>query len=163
MRIFHIHADQFTELQALPDAQPAEGYFWVGIGREDFEQHIDLLQAALQRWAGGQLVDLHISDLLNDQLPSHFDYTSLYDLLVFRRLAPGGGVSRQHARITIGEQGATLEDLGSKNGTMLHGQAIDRCTPLEDGAVIVLGATALKFRVFRAAGSTETLAGRKTD
>ena len=97
MRIFHIHADQFTELQALPDAQPADGYFWVGIGREDFEQHIDLLQAALQRWAGGQLVDLHISDLLNDQLPSHFDYTSLYDLLVFRRLAPGQGAPAEHA------------------------------------------------------------------
>lgn len=73
------------------------------------------------------------------------------------------GVSRQHARITIGEQGATLEDLGSKNGTMLNGHAIDARTPLADGAVIVLGATALKFCVFRAVGSTETLAGRTTD
>jgi hypothetical protein len=36
---------------------------------------------------GGQLVDLHVSDLLNHQLPSHFDYTSWYDMLVFRRLA----------------------------------------------------------------------------
>jgi magnesium transporter len=34
------------------------------------------VQAALQRWTGGQLVDLHVSDLLNNQLPSHFDYTS---------------------------------------------------------------------------------------
>jgi magnesium transporter len=32
-------------------------------------------------------VDLHVSDLLNAQLPSHFDYTSQYDLMVFRRLA----------------------------------------------------------------------------
>ena len=73
------------------------------------------------------------------------------------------GVSRQHARITIGEQGATLEDLGSKNGTILNGHAIDTRTPLADGAVIVLGATALKFRVFKAVGSTETLAWRKKD
>src|ERR1700730_5020088 len=73
------------------------------------------------------------------------------------------GVSRQHARITIGDQGATLEDMGSKNGTMLNGQAIDVPTPLADGAVIVLGATALKFRVFKAVGSTETLAWRKKD
>lgn len=73
------------------------------------------------------------------------------------------GVSRQHARITIGDQGATLEDLGSKNGTMLNGQAIDARMPLADGAVIVLGATALKFRVFKAVGSTETLAWRKKD
>ena len=97
MRIFHIHADQFTELKTLPEAAPSEGYFWVGAGREDFEAHLDTLQAALQRWAGGQLVDLHISDLLNDQLPSHFDYTSLYDLLVFRRLAPGNEATARSA------------------------------------------------------------------
>jgi DNA-binding winged helix-turn-helix (wHTH) protein len=66
------------------------------------------------------------------------------------------GVSRHHARITIGETGATLEDLGSKNGTILNGRAIDSPTVLADGALIVLGATALKFRVFNAAGSTET-------
>jgi DNA-binding winged helix-turn-helix (wHTH) protein len=72
------------------------------------------------------------------------------------------GVSRRHARITIDARGATLEDLGSKNRTMLNGCAIDGPTLLADGAVIVLGATALKFRVFKTADSTETetLAGR---
>ncbi len=30
-------------------------------------------------------------------------------------------VSRRHARISIGEEGATIEDLGSKNGTWIHG------------------------------------------
>ncbi|MES2993146.1 MAG: magnesium transporter CorA family protein [Pseudomonadota bacterium] len=87
MRIFHIHGDQFTELQALPEAAPPGGYLWIGIARADFEQNVGTLQGALQRWTGGQLVDLHVSDLLNRQLPSHFDYTSWYDLLVFRRLA----------------------------------------------------------------------------
>ena len=48
---------------------------------------------ALQRWTGGQLVDLHVADLLNNQLPSHYDYTSWYDLLVFRRLAAGAGTA----------------------------------------------------------------------
>jgi DNA-binding winged helix-turn-helix (wHTH) protein len=66
------------------------------------------------------------------------------------------GVSRDHARITIGEQGATLEDLGSKNGTMLNGRTIEGATVLTDGALIVLGATALRFRVFETSGSTET-------
>jgi DNA-binding winged helix-turn-helix (wHTH) protein len=73
------------------------------------------------------------------------------------------GVSRHHARITVGEPHAVLEDLGSKNGTMLNGHAIEGPTPLADGAVIVLGATALKFRVFKTAGSTETLAGRNRE
>ena len=87
MRIFHIQGDQFTELQTLPDAAPATGYLWVGIARDEFQTSSATLQSVLQRWTGGQLVDLHVSDLLNPQLPSHFDYTSWYDLLVFRRLA----------------------------------------------------------------------------
>ncbi len=89
MRIFHIAGDQFTELDSLPDKLPATGYLWVGSARAEFAEKIAAVQAALQRWTGGQLVDLHISDLLNDQLPSHFDDTSWYDLLVFRRLAAG--------------------------------------------------------------------------
>ncbi|MDB5818121.1 MAG: magnesium transporter CorA, partial [Rhizobacter sp.] len=57
--------------------------------RTEFEPRVAELQSCLQRWTGGQLVDLHVTDLLNPQLPSHFDYTSWYDLMVFRRLAPG--------------------------------------------------------------------------
>jgi magnesium transporter len=87
MRLFHIQGDQFTELPSLPEAAPGAGYLWVGIARGDFERNVPALQAALQRWTGGPLVDLHVSDLLNEQLTSHFDYTSWYDLLVFRRLA----------------------------------------------------------------------------
>ncbi|MBC8055782.1 MAG: magnesium transporter CorA family protein [Rhizobiales bacterium] len=87
MRIFHIHGDQFTELQDLPDAPPASGYLWVGVARAEFEQKLGEFQNALSRWTGAPLVDLHATDLLNPQLPSHFDYTSWYDLLVFHRLA----------------------------------------------------------------------------
>ena len=89
MRIFHIQGDQFTELNVLPEAAPGAGYYWVGTTRDEFEANIQSLQSALQRWTGGQLVDLHLADLLNKQLPSHFDYTSWYDLLVFRRLTAG--------------------------------------------------------------------------
>jgi DNA-binding winged helix-turn-helix (wHTH) protein len=67
------------------------------------------------------------------------------------------GVSRQHARITIGSDGAKLEDLASKNGTVLDGSRIEGPTALKDGSMIVVGATALKFRVFAALSSTETV------
>ncbi len=87
MRIFHVTAEQFIELPDLPETLPAGGFLWLGSGRREFELRSPELQAALLRWTGGQLVDLHISDLLNNQLPSHFDDTSWYDLLVFRRLA----------------------------------------------------------------------------
>lgn len=91
MRIFHLSGDQFTELTELPAQLPATGFFWLGSARPEFELNSADLQAALQRWTGSQLVDLHVSDLLNKQLPSNFDYTSWYDLLVFRRLAAGPG------------------------------------------------------------------------
>ncbi|MFY7942309.1 MAG: magnesium transporter CorA family protein [Burkholderiaceae bacterium] len=91
MRIFHIDGDQFSELLELPNALPSTGYLWVGSARREFEVGTPTIQAALQRWTGGQLVDLHVSDLLNNQLPSHFDYTSWYDVMVFRRLAAGAG------------------------------------------------------------------------
>jgi DNA-binding winged helix-turn-helix (wHTH) protein len=68
-----------------------------------------------------------------------------------------GGVSRHHARITIDLAGATLEDLGSKNGTMLNGEPIEAPTPLDDGAQIVLGATALRFRALESLASTATV------
>lgn len=90
MRVFHIQPDQFTELEELPGHLPATGYLWIGCARREFEVNAPLLQASLQRWTGGQIVDLHISDLLNNQLPSHFDYTSWYDVMVFRRLVAAG-------------------------------------------------------------------------
>ena len=92
MRVFHIH-ESFTELPEPPATLPATGYLWIASGRREFEVEQAQVQAALQQLTGGQLVDLHISDLLNNQLPSHFDYTSWYDLMVFRRLAPGNGTA----------------------------------------------------------------------
>jgi len=94
MRIFHITGDQYSELETFPDALPPTGYLWVASARREFEVQIAEVQTALQRWTGGPLFDLHVSDLLNNQLPSNFDYTSLYDLLVFRRLAAGAGTER---------------------------------------------------------------------
>jgi DNA-binding winged helix-turn-helix (wHTH) protein len=67
------------------------------------------------------------------------------------------GVSRHHARIVVDQRGATLEDLDSKNGTMLDGRQVDKPTLLLDGALIVLGATALRFRIITTNTSTETI------
>lgn len=89
MRVFHVQPGAVTETDQLPAALPARGYLWVACGRREFELEQARVQAALQAWCGVALVDLHISDLLNNQLPSHFDYTSQYDVLVFRRLAAG--------------------------------------------------------------------------
>lgn len=93
MRFFLIH-DSFTELPDWPASLPPQGFLWVTCSRRVFEVQLERAQQHLQRLAGGGLVDLHVSDLLNPQLPSQYDYTSWYDLLVFRRLAAGQGTER---------------------------------------------------------------------
>jgi Mg2+ and Co2+ transporter CorA len=104
MRTFHIQGDQFAELAQLPASMPAGGYLWLSSARREFETGMVEVQEALQRWTGGTIVDLHLSDMLNAQLPSNFDYTSWYDLLVFRRLKPGAGTEGMF----IDEQKGTL-------------------------------------------------------
>jgi magnesium transporter len=90
MRVFNIIGNQgIDETDALPTALPAQGFVWIAFARREFEVLQAQIQTTLQSLCGTQLVDLHVADLLNNQLPSHYDYTSLYDLLVFRRLATG--------------------------------------------------------------------------
>src|SRR2546423_1656114 len=55
-------------------------------------------------------------------------------------------VSRRHARVVVSAGGATLEDLGSKNGTWLDGTRVTAPVTLRDGAVVKVGAVALVFK-----------------
>lgn len=88
MRIFSVAGNTIAETDALAGLQlPQHGYLWIACARPEFELMQAKIQATLQSLCGIQLVDLHISDLLNQQLRSHYDYTSQYDVLVFRRLA----------------------------------------------------------------------------
>jgi len=91
MRVFHISPEknQIAEANALPTGIPAQGFVWIACARREFEVLQAQIQATLQTLCGTPLVDLHVLDLLNNQLPSHYDYTSQYDILVFRRLAAG--------------------------------------------------------------------------
>jgi magnesium transporter len=91
MRVFSISPVGMTETAELPSQLPEQGHVWIACTRQEFEGRLAQIQATLQSLCGLQLVDLHVSDLLNQQLPSHFDYTSQYDMLVFRRLAAGHG------------------------------------------------------------------------
>jgi magnesium transporter len=115
MRVFHVVGDRFSELDGLPDALPPGGFVWVGCTRREFELSSAALQERLAQWEGGALVDLHVSDLLNNQLPSHYDYTSWYDVLVFRRLAAGAGseklfVDDEHGTMASARQALTAID-----------------------------------------------------
>jgi len=93
MRVFSISPGSVVESAALPDRLPEQGHVWIACTRQEFGEQLAPIQAMLQALCGLQLVDLHVSDLLNSHLPSHFDYTSQYDLLVFRRLAAAGSAA----------------------------------------------------------------------
>jgi magnesium transporter len=89
MRVFSITGSAVAESSELPSALGESGYLWIACARREFEVAQAQIQACLQALCGLQLVELHISDLINNHLPSHFDFTSQYDVMVFRRLAAG--------------------------------------------------------------------------
>ena len=69
---------------------------------------------------------------------------------------PSGLASRQHARIVVTGERATLQDLGSKNGTLLGGRRVKGAVDLGDGDEIRIGPALLVFCA-PGAGSTRTL------
>lgn len=77
---------------------------------------------------------------------------------------PGAGVyvdhpsvSRRHACVAIGPEGAVLEDLESRNGTFLNGRRIEGPTKIGHGALIGLGPITLTFSVLAAPASTRPI------
>jgi DNA-binding winged helix-turn-helix (wHTH) protein len=68
------------------------------------------------------------------------------------------GVSRRHARIRVvrGDDAVVLQDLGSKNGTLVQNSPITGQVRLTDGAVIEIGSVQLTLRVWADGKSTET-------
>ncbi len=65
-------------------------------------------------------------------------------------------VSRRHARIVLLEGTATLEDLGSRNGTYLGDRRVALPTHLSNGDQIKMGEARLVFRCFGKMGTTES-------
>jgi Mg2+ and Co2+ transporter CorA len=95
-----MHIVEFTRgtlrfLDGLPAQAPTEGFVWIYLDREALATDLPTLQDAAARLGGSPLLDLHVKDLANRAHPSHYDYTSVYDLVVFRRLAGGEEVDRE--------------------------------------------------------------------
>jgi DNA-binding winged helix-turn-helix (wHTH) protein len=65
-------------------------------------------------------------------------------------------VSRRHARIVVAEGRVVLEDLGSKNGTFVHGQRISTPTPLSDGDEFTVGRIPMTLRAVHPDEDTRT-------
>ena len=87
MHIVEFAAGTLRFLEQVPAAVPQGGFVWIYLERESLESEAALLQHAAQSLGGSAVLDLHLKDLGNRSHPSRYDYTSVYDLVIFRRLA----------------------------------------------------------------------------
>jgi len=87
VQIIEFTADSLRFSDALPAQAPSDGFVWIYFDRDEFETHKPLMQQAARQLGGSALLDLHNQDLASATHPSHYDYTSIYDLIIFRRLA----------------------------------------------------------------------------
>src|SRR5213082_2071942 len=71
-------------------------------------------------------------------------------------------VSRRHALLSIGEGRASIEDLGSSNGTYVDEVRVDGEAPLGPTSTLRLGATVLEFRHLSGSEDPENLKATKT-
>lgn len=65
-------------------------------------------------------------------------------------------VSRHHAKVTVCGVEASLEDLGSKNGTWVLGERIHGIVPLTDGSSIRFGSETVRFEILGVDRPTKT-------
>jgi DNA-binding winged helix-turn-helix (wHTH) protein len=68
-------------------------------------------------------------------------------------------VSRHHARIVVRAGSATIEDLGSKNGTFVGGDRVTEPRALRNGDQVWVGGVLVVFRLPRHLQSTMTVEG----
>jgi Mg2+ and Co2+ transporter CorA len=87
MRVFIVSAGHVHDALSIPRQLPEKGFVWIACSRSFFHTEQNQVQHQLENLTGHSVLDLHNSDLLNSHLPSRFDLTSHYDILVFRRLA----------------------------------------------------------------------------
>jgi pSer/pThr/pTyr-binding forkhead associated (FHA) protein len=71
-------------------------------------------------------------------------------------------VSRRHAIISLGEGQATIEDLGSVNGTHLDGGPVEGEAPVRAGDRIRVGQSTLELRELGGPDDPENLKATKT-
>jgi magnesium transporter len=110
MQIVEFGSGTLRFLDRVPQKAPEAGFVWIYLERESLEQELPAVQRAAQALGGSPVLDLHVKDLANRAHPSRYDYTSIYDIVMFRRLA-----TEQEVRAELGEAqaAATNQRLGA--------------------------------------------------
>ena len=87
MQVVEFASGTLRFLDQLPASPPIDGFVWIHLEHEALQEDLAALQRATLCIGGSALLDLHVRDLENRAHPSNYDYTSVYDLVIFRRLA----------------------------------------------------------------------------
>ena len=87
MQIVEFAEGTLRFLDDVPIQPPATGFLWINLAREQLPKQLPLLQQVAQQVGGSPVLDLHLKDLDNPLHPSSYDFTSIYDVVIFRRLA----------------------------------------------------------------------------
>ncbi|MEY4712468.1 MAG: putative Mg2+ and Co2+ transporter [Pseudomonadota bacterium] len=95
MRIIEFSEGTLRFLDEVPAQAPDTGFLWVSLARDQLQPQLARLQEAAQRIGGSPLLDLHVKDLDNLLHPSSYDFTSIYDVVIFRRLSTPGEVEAE--------------------------------------------------------------------
>ena len=118
MQIVEFTADSLRFVDAPPAQPPPDGFVWIFMEQQEFEAAQAQTQQAALHLGGSALLELHCQDLASPVHPSYYDSTSIYDLIIFRRLATqletqaedeqGDAIGTYHA------QGAKAKPRGSR-------------------------------------------------
>lgn len=163
----------FTLLETLADHYPSAvskaalyETLWPGVFVEEGNLHtlIAEVRSAIGDTDHSLIVTKHrfgyaIANAQAETIAAHLVIGTLHlplrtgETLLGRDVIGTPDVSRRHARIMIDDGEATIEDLGSKNGTWLDGERVTSAT-VRDGAELILGRTRC---VIRFAADADTL------
>jgi Mg2+ and Co2+ transporter CorA len=97
VQTIHILPDQCRPEPSTPESCPPTGFLWVDCMHDELQADPEAFRTSVERLTGARIFDLHLQDATNPQHPSFFDSTQQYDMLVFRKLAPGEAPPLQEA------------------------------------------------------------------
>ena len=108
MRLIHILPDGCATLEH-DGAPPRDGYLWLDVLHGEVQDDPEAFRTRVDHLAAARIYDLHLRDAVNLQHPSYFDGTQRYDMLVFRKLAPGEAAPL--AEVARGDQVRALQEI----------------------------------------------------
>lgn len=144
-----------TEVRAAIGDTPEASRFIRTVPRIGYGFHGDAREAAIATHPGSQQAAAHL-------ITKHREWRLVEGSNLIGRdhdcavSIDSPSVSRHHARIMVTDGNATVEDLGSKNGTYVNGERVKDVMPVADGTRMQIGSVTMVYRRVTVLPSTVT-------